>query len=297
MLRKLHDLHQMPVGGKAREKHPGGLEVGAVVAVELEAVAVPLGDLPGPIEGGGAAALRQKAGIAPQAHGAALGGDAHLLRHQGDDRVLGGLGELGGVGVLPADNVPGKLRHRHLHPQADAKVGDAVLPGVPGRRNHALDAPAPEAAGHQDAAAAGELLPDVLRRQGLGVHPADLCHGVVGGARVVQGLHYREVGVVELGVLAHQGDLHLSVDALLPLHHGAPLPEVRLGSDEPQLPADHGIQPLLRQQQGDLIEGLGGGVLNDALRRHVAEEGDLPAHILADGLVAAADQDVRLDAQ
>ena len=211
--------------------------------------------------------------------------------------MLGGLGELGGVGVLPADDMAGELRHRHLHPQADAEIRDVILPGVLGRQDHALDAPAAEAAGHENAAAAGEALPDVLRRQGLRVHPADGDGGVVGGAGVVQGLHHGEVGVVELGILAHESDLHLPVDVLLPLHHGAPLPQVRLGGDEAQLPADHIVQALLGQQQGDFIKGLGGGVLDDALRRHVAEEGDLPAHILADGLVAAADQDVRLDAQ
>src|SRR5690554_7208462 len=45
----------------------------------------------------------------------------------------GVVGELGGVGVLPAGHVAGELDHRHLHAEADAEIGNAVLPGVAGR--------------------------------------------------------------------------------------------------------------------------------------------------------------------
>ena len=58
VLRQLHDLHQMSVGGEARQQHPGLLQLLPVVIVELEAVAVPLRDLRLAVEGGGAAALR-----------------------------------------------------------------------------------------------------------------------------------------------------------------------------------------------------------------------------------------------
>ena len=87
------------------------------------------------------------------------------------------------------------------------------------------------------------------------------------------------------------------VGVLFPLDHGGPLPEVRLGGDQAQLPADHRVQSLLGHEQGDLVKGLGGGVLNHAVRLHVAEEGDLPPDVGGDGGVAAADQNVRLDAQ
>ena len=102
---------------------------------------------------------------------------------------------------------------------------------------------------------------------------------------------------MELGVLAHQGDAHLLVGGLLPLDHGAPLPQVRLVGDEAQLAADHLVQALLRHQQGHFIQCLRRGVLDDAVRLHIAEQGDLPADILRDGRVAPAHQDVRLDAQ
>ena len=172
-----------------------------------------------------------------------------------------------------------------------------MFPGVPHGGDHALDAPVAEAAGHQDAAAARQPLRRTGLRQGLGVHPPDVHHRVVGGARMVQGLHHGEVGVVELGVLAHQGDGHPLAGVLLPVHHGAPLPQIRLVGDEAQLPAHHLVQTLLGHQQGHLIQRLRRGVLDDAVRLHIAEQGDLPADVLGDGHVAPAYQNIRLDAQ
>ena len=67
--------------------------------------------------------------------------------------------------------------------------------------------------------------------------------------------------------------------------------------DEAQLPADGLIQPLLCHQKGNLVQGGGGGVLDDAVRLDVAEQSDLFPHVFGDGSVAAADQNVRLDTQ
>ena len=102
---------------------------------------------------------------------------------------------------------------------------------------------------------------------------------------------------MELGVLAHQGDTDVPVGVLLPLHHGGPLPQVRLVGDEAQLPAHHLVQAFLGHQQRHLIEGLRCGVLDDTVRLHVAEQGDLLADVLGDGGVAPAHQNVRLNAQ
>ena len=191
VVRQLHDLHQPLVGREARQHQAGLLHLGAVIVIELKAVAVTLGDLHRAVEAAAAAALLQHAGVLAKAHGAALFRHVHLVGHQSDDRVGRGLGELSGVRVLPAQHVPGKLHHRHLHAQADAKIGHAVLPGVPAGQDHTLYAPIAEAAGHQHAGYITQHRVHVLLSQRLGVHPADIHHRVVGGARVVQGLHHR----------------------------------------------------------------------------------------------------------
>ena len=297
VVRQLHDLHQTAVGGQTRQNHALFLHLRPEIVAELIAVAVAFGDLPGAVQSGAAAALRQDAGVLSKPHGAALFRHVYLVRHQIDDRVPGGLGKFGGIGVLIPQDMAGKLNDRHLHPQADAEIGDAVLPGIANGAEHALDAPVAEAAGHQNAGAARQPLRRVAVGQALGVDPIDVHDGVVGGAGVVQRLHHGEVGVMELGVFADQSDADLFVGVFLPPDHGAPLPQVRLVGDQPQLAADHLIQSLPGHQQGDLIQRLRRGVLDHTVRLHIAEEGDLPADILGDGLVAAADQHIRLDTQ
>ena len=101
---------------------------------------------------------------------------------------------------------------------------------------------------------------------------------------------------MELGVLAHQSNGHGSLGMEDALHHSLPLCQVRLRRVQTQPAAHHLVQAFLGQQQGHLIESGGGGVLDDALRGHIAEQRQLPADVLGDGAVAAAHQHVGLDA-
>lgn len=58
----------------------------------------------------------------PQPHGAAfVGGGA--LRHEHNCWVLCGGLKLNAVGIRHAQNVPSKVDHSHLHPQADTQEG------------------------------------------------------------------------------------------------------------------------------------------------------------------------------
>ena len=229
MLRQLDELHEPPVGAGAGQLHAMGLKIGAVVVVELIAVAVALEDLLGAVERPGAASLGEHAGILPQAHGAALGRDAPLIGHQVDHRMDGGGVKLRRVGVIPAQHVARELDDGNLHAQADAQVRHAVGAGILRRDDHAFNAPVSKAAGHQDSGTAAEQCGGSFRRDVLGLHPADLHHRAQVGAGVEEGLHHREVGVVELGVLPHQGDLHRRIGAVDALHHGAPFGEIRRG--------------------------------------------------------------------
>ena len=233
VVRDLHDLHQAAVGRLSCQSHALGLHICPVVVVELKAVAVTLGDLRRAVQRITVGILGQHAGVLAQTHGAALFRHVHLVGHQGNDRVLRGLGEFGGIGVLPAQHMAGELDDRHLHAQADAEIGDVVLTRIAAGGDHALDAPVAEAAGHQDAGAARQLFRRVIVGHTLGIHPLNVHHGIVGGTGVVQRLHHGEIGVVELGVLAYQSNAYFLVGGLLPLHHSAPLPQVRLVSNEP----------------------------------------------------------------
>ena len=67
--------------------------------------------------------------------------------------------------------------------------------------------------------------------------------------------------------------------------------------DESQLAADHLVQSLLGHQQRNFVQCLRRDVLDDAVGLHVAEQGDFPADVVGDGRVAAAHQNVGLNAQ
>ena len=140
--------------------------------------------------------------------------------------------QLGGVGARQPAHVSGKLHHRQLHPQADAQEGDLLFPGVPDGLNFALDAPVPEAAGHQNALDARQQSVCRIRRDLLGIDPADVHRDTVFDAAVGQRLRYRQICVVQPHVLAHQGDGDGSRGMLGPVDHGGPLGEVRRVADQ-----------------------------------------------------------------
>ena len=295
---QLHDLHQALVGGETGQLQARLGQLLAVVVVELIAVAVALGDLVGAVGPvGKAVVVGDAAGIGPQAHGAALLRDAPLVGHQVDDRVGGGLRQLAGVGVGHAAHVAGKLHHGHLHPQADAQEGDLVLPGKAHGGDLALDAPVAKAAGDQHAVDPRQQLGGVLVGDSLRVHPTDLHLLLVLDAAVGQGLHHGEIGVVEGHILAHQGDLHRAGGVLGPVDHGGPLGEVGHVADQPQAADHHVGQALPFQHHGHLIQNVRCQVGDGVLHRDVAEEGDFLQDVLRNGGVAAADDDVGLDAQ
>ncbi len=82
-----------------------------------------------------------------------------------------------------------------------------------------------------------------------------------------------------------------------PVDHGGPLGQVGHVADQPQ-PADHHVgQPLPLQHQGDLVEDGRGEVGDGVLHRDVAEQGDLLQNLPGHRGVAAADDDIGLDAQ
>ena len=211
---------------------------------------------------------------------------------------MGGGGvQFAGVGVGPAAHVTGILHHRHLHAQADAQEGDPALPGPAHGGDLPLNAPAAEASRDQDAVRPVQQFRRVPVGDGLRVHPADVHLYVVLDAPVGQGLRHRQIGVVEGHIFANQGDLHTALWMLGTVDHGGPLRQVGHVADQPQ-PADHHVgQPLPFQHQGDLVQHRGGEVGDGILHRDVAEQGDLLQNIPGHRRVAAADDDIGLDAQ
>ena len=117
-------------------------------------------------------------------------------------------------------------------------------------------------------------------------------------AGVANGLHHGEIGVVQLHVFADQRHAQPGARGLDAVHQRPPLRKVRLRRVDMEAAADHTGEALALQHQRGLVEIWQGHVLDDAVRRDVAEIRDLAEDALVlDALVAAQDDDVRRDAQ
>ena len=184
---------------------------------------------------------------------------------------------------------------RHLHPQADAEVRHAVLARVAHRLDLALDAALAEAARHQDRVHILEHLHAVLLDVG-GLDVVDVDARAALQAAVHQRLVQRQVGVADLHVLADHGDVDLAVGVGPAAHHLAPLGQVGGGHLEAQLVDDDVVERLLVQQHRDLVDVVGVDRGDDRALLDVGEQRDLAALLLGQRVLAAAQQDVRLDA-
>ena len=119
---------------------------------------------------------------------------------------------------------------------------------------------------------------------------------VAGRARVEERLNDAQIGVVQADVFADERDAHMTVHAVDLVDQRAPLGHVRFTAVKVQLAAHHAAKALVLKQQRHLVERGRRCVLDDAVGLHVAEERNLAADVVCDGLIRAHDENVRLDA-
>ena len=298
---QLHELHKGAVRGGAADREAGLLEAVAVGVVHLVAVAVALGHLGGAVGLGHHGARAQGRGEGAQAHGAAevpLAGHDLLLLGHGGDHGRGGLRvELGGVRVLQAEDVAGVLDDHGLQAQAQTQRRDPLLAGVPQRAELALEPAHAEAAGHTHGVDVRER-----RRRALGGgalvrgHPADAHLGPVGEAAGAQRLGDGQVGVRQIHVLAHERHRELVLRVVHGVHEGIPRGPVHVLELQVQGLHHVGVEALVVDDAGDVVDGGGVGAVDDGVLRDVAHAGDLAADIVGDGPVRAQHDRVRLDA-
>ena len=157
--------------------------------------------------------------------------------------------ELTGVGVRPAQHVAGELHHRHLHAQADA---EDRAPGSRGRSGWRRSCP--QCPGRRSRRAPGcrrtpaSSSAALSSVSSLGVHPPDIHHRRRCRCRRGSGppprRGRRRGAATYLPTRAMVTPC--SAGGLGPLHHGAPLGQVRLvGRCRPSCLAHHLGQTLL----------------------------------------------------
>ena len=152
----LADLDERAVRGRAARDKAGRFELGAVLVVELVAVAVALGYLAGPVRRMGTRAGDEAAVVAAEPHGTALVHDPSLGVQKRDDRVGRLRVKFRGIRIVAAKVIARELDGHDVQAEAEPEVGDAVGAGEAGGLDLALDAPLAKAAGHDDPVDVGE---------------------------------------------------------------------------------------------------------------------------------------------
>ncbi len=134
--------------------------------------------------------------------------------------------------------------------------------------------------------------------EALGVHPLDLHAAAELEARVAQRLHDRQVGVLELDVLADQRDLdRVGAQGLAGAPHQLlPVAELRRRRLHPEVVEDEVVHALGAVDERHLVDVVHVARRDDRVVRQRGEQGDLLAHVLRQPALGAAHQHVRLDA-
>ena len=115
-------------------------------------------------------------------------------------------------------------------------------------------------------------------------------------ARVPQRLRHRQVGVVQRDVFSHQSDADVFLRRPATLDHVRPIAQVGRRRVDAQFAADHLGEAGAFQHQRRFIQIRQRSVFDHAVRADVAEQRNLAVDGFLQRLVAAQDDDVRVDA-
>ena len=175
-----------------------------------------------------------------------------------------------------------------------------MLAGELGREDLALQGALAKAAGNQDARSIAQDLGDVLLVEALAVDQLHVHVAIVEHTRMVQGLDNRQVGIGQLRVLAHDGNLHLvgmMVGVVLLAQELVPLAHVALARVQTQALANAQVKVLLSKQLRNIVDARAVLVGKDAVGVDIAEACDLAADGVVDMVVGAQHDNVGLDAK
>src|SRR5437870_8988226 len=294
---ELDDLDEFAVRRCAGDVESALLERRHVLRIDLVAVAMPLFDEIDAVCLAGDRSFLQRARIFSKPHRAAERFDADQIAKLEDHFVRCFVIEFRRIGSDHPADVARKFDRGALHAQADAEIGDFLLARVTDRAQLAFDAARAETRSDEDPVDVRQLsvVPLVLQRLGVDIDDPHL--HVVGDSAVDQRLVERFVRVAELHVFPDEPDAHfvfrmpqLAHD-LFPLAEGAELLVRKMELVEEDL-----VQPLARKGELHLVDVLDIERVDHRLLFHIAEERDLFLHLLRNRPLAAAEENVRLNA-
>jgi len=195
-----------------------------------------------------------------------------------------------------AEDVAGVLDHHALQPQAQTQCRHTPDAGPLQRPEHALDSSNTEAAGDDDRVDAAER----LLGTGFGLalvagDPADRDLGIVVEATSAHGLGDRQIGIRQVDVLAHQGDLDGVLGVVHPAQQLVPVAPVDVTEGQTETPDDIGVEPLGVQHPRDVIDARCVDAGHARLGVDVAHQRDLALDAVGERTVSAQHDGVGLD--
>ena len=136
--------------------------------------------------------------------------------------------EFAGVRFCKPAHVTCKFNASSLHAQANTEIWHLLLAGVTYRLQHAFDAALAKSTRNQNAIVVLKLLcaGALSFFQALGFNPVHMQFQIVGESAVHQRFFQRLVGIFVLDVFTDNGDSHVSLRVVYPMHQLFPLFQV-----------------------------------------------------------------------
>ena len=120
---------------------------------------------------------------------------------------------------------------------------------------------------------------------------------IIFNASMLERLSNREVGIVQLHILAHQRNVHCPAQMAVALHHRYPVCKIRRAAFQVQLPDCNLRQALFFQSKWNLIERGHITVFNHMFLRHIAKQRDFLTDMAVNWVLAPAYDHIRPDAE
>src|SRR5262249_19678685 len=152
--------------------------------------------------------------------------DRLLLIQQANHRMHGMFVELRRMRPTQVADISGILDHRALHAEANPQKRDSLLAGIANRLDFAFDAALTETAWYQETIVARQ---QPFRPVGLNILATNAANAnlrPMPHASMIEGFINRFIGVVVLGVLAHQSDADFVFRIPQPTQELAPIFEI-----------------------------------------------------------------------
>ena len=245
--------------------------------------------------------------IGPESHGTAqiaagfpllqafLG---HPFGDQADHRFRG-IAKFGRRCRIDPGQIAGRFDTGHLHAQADTEKGNIILAGKFDRSDLAFAAPFTKATGYQYRVERFQLGRQIffIFKQ-FRIQPAHLHLDPVGQTAVEQRFLQRFIGVLQPDIFADHADDDFAFGMLDPLHDIIPARQIRFRCVfDAKGTQNHIVQTFLMILQRYIIDIARIESRNHRFLADIAELGDLGPFRIGQRMLAAAQQDIRLDAQ